>query len=91
MKLLKFPSLSMVNPTELPVFEIPFMLVPVPAFVPGVGPSKLVNVEPPALTWLMSVMVGPGTRASTCWFEVYHGVDLRGDGAGCASDGASRR
>ena len=42
-KLLKFPLLSMVNPTAVPEFAIPFMLVPAPAFVPGVGPSKLVN------------------------------------------------
>ena len=42
-KLWKFPLLSMVNPTEVPELEMPFMLVPAPAFVPAVGPSKLVN------------------------------------------------
>ena len=42
-KLWKFPLLSMETPTDVPEFEMPFWLVPVPAFVPGVGPSKLVN------------------------------------------------
>ena len=41
MKLWKFPSLSMVNPTEVPEFEMPFMLVPAPALVPGVRPVEV--------------------------------------------------
>ena len=48
-KLLKFPLLSMVNPTEFPLFEIPFWLVPLPALVPALGPSKLVNWKPPSV------------------------------------------
>ena len=59
MKFWKFPSLSIVKPTELPEFEIPFWLVPAPAFVPAIGPSKLMNLNPPELTTLSTVMVGP--------------------------------
>ena len=43
-KLRKFPLLSMVNPTAVPEFAMPFMLVPAPGFVPAFGPSKLTNV-----------------------------------------------
>ena len=60
-KLLKFPLLSMVNPTAVPEFEMPFRLVPAPAFVPASGPSKLVNTKPPELTLPSIVMVGPFT------------------------------
>ena len=42
-KLMKVPLLLIVKPTEFPLFEIPFMLVPAPALVPGLGPSKLMN------------------------------------------------
>ena len=58
----------MVNPTEVSELEMPFWLVPAPAFVPGVGPSKLVNTKPPALTFLMGVTVGPGTFWFDLWF-----------------------
>ena len=37
----------------VPEFEMPFMLVPAPAFVPAFGPSKLVNAKPPALVLLI--------------------------------------
>ena len=58
MKLWKFPLLSMVNPTAVPEFEMPFMLVPAPALVPGFGPSKLVNWKPPALAVPRIVALG---------------------------------
>jgi hypothetical protein len=39
-KLLKVVPFGLVNPTMVPVFEIPLIVVPAPL---GVGPSKLVN------------------------------------------------
>ena len=42
-KLVKVPSLAMVNPTAVPEFAMPFIKVPVPAVLPAFGPSKLVN------------------------------------------------
>ena len=40
-KLLKFTLSGVVNPTTVPLLEIPLMVVPA---VFGVGPSKLMNV-----------------------------------------------
>ena len=40
MKLLKFTLSGVVNPTTVPLFEIPLIVVPRPI---GAGPSKLVN------------------------------------------------
>ena len=39
--------------------SMPFMLVPVPATVPALGPSKLVNMKPWDLIMLIGVIVGP--------------------------------
>ena len=58
-KLWKFPSLSIVNPTDVPLFEMPFMFVPAPALLPAFGPSKLVNQKPPLPTLLRTVIEGP--------------------------------
>ena len=49
----------MLTPTELPEFEMPFWLVPDPAFVPAIGPSKFLNVNPPERIVTMGVTVGP--------------------------------
>ena len=55
---MKFPLLSMVKPTELPLFEIPFMLVPLPAPVPGVGPVEVGELEAADVTLFRRVTLG---------------------------------
>ena len=69
----------MVNPTEVPEFEMPFMLVPVPAFVPAVGPSKLVNYEAAGADLVDECDGRAGDLMLRLVVLVSLDVDLRGD------------
>ena len=84
-KLPKFPSLSMVKPTEFPLFEIPFWLVPRPHSCRrrSVEIGELVAVK---LTLLRSVMLGP--LRLVVRLSNRPGPARRR--SGCAGDGASR-